>query len=83
MEYERETYAVIGAAMEVHACLGKGYLEAVYQEAMALEMTARGIPFIEQPQMRIEFKGQLLSKYYVPDFVVFESIPVELKVHAH
>ena len=82
MDREKETYAIIGAAMEVHACLGKGYLEAVCQEAMTLEMTARGIPFVAQPQMRIDYKGRILSKFYVPDFLAFDNIPIELKAHS-
>lgn len=82
MEDEDKTYAIIGAAMEVHACLGKGYLEAVYQEAMVLEMTARGIPFVAEPRMRIEYKGSTLSQYYVPDFFAFDCIPIELKAHS-
>lgn len=82
MDLESETYAIIGAAMEVHSCLGKGYLEAVYQEAMVLEMTDRGIPFVGQPKMRIDYKGHTLSKFYVPDFLAFDLIPIELKAHS-
>lgn len=82
MDCEEQTFAIIGAAMEVHSQLGKGYLEAVYQEAMMLELTARNIPFIVQPQLHIVYKGKQLSKYYVPDFVAFEGIPIELKAHA-
>jgi len=79
---EKETYAIIGAAMEVHGILGPGYLEGVYHEAMEIELTLRKIPYISQPTMRIEFKGHILKKFYVPDFVVFDSIPVELKAHS-
>lgn len=82
MDDEEKTYALIGAAMEVHTVLGKGFLEAVYQEAMALEMKARGIPYIAQPKMRIQYKQQPLSKFYIPDFLAFDVIPIELKAHS-
>ena len=42
--FEKETFAIIGAAMEVHTQLGNGFLEAVYQEALELEMTMQNIP---------------------------------------
>lgn len=76
---EKETYAIIGAAMEVHRVLGPGYLEAVYHEAMELELRERGIPHVSQPEIQIDYKGVTLQKYYIPDFLAYESIPVELK----
>ena len=54
-----ETYAIIGAAMEVHRVLGHGFLEAVYQEALAVEMTARNIPFEREKDLAIFLKGLL------------------------
>ncbi|MCX5759071.1 MAG: GxxExxY protein [Candidatus Hydrogenedentes bacterium] len=79
---EKETYAIIGAAMEVHGILGPGYLEGVYHEAMEIELELRKIPYVSQPTMRIEFKGHILKKFYVPDFLIFDSVPVELKAHS-
>ncbi len=48
-----EVDAIVGAAMEVHTELGSGFLEAVYQEALALELVDRGIPFEAQKELRI------------------------------
>ncbi len=75
-----EVYAVIGAAMEVHRELKGDYLEAVYQEAMELELTARGIPFVPQAPVVIWYKGQQLNKRYFADLVCYGQLLVELKV---
>ncbi len=77
--YENETYKIIGAAMEVHKELGSGFLEAVYQEALAIEFNKRKIPFIKEPKLRISYKGQNLRKYYEADFICYEKIIVETK----
>ena len=73
------SYEIIGAAMEVHRQLGAGFLEAVYQEALALELTARDIPFKAEVSIVITYKRQPLKTYYRADFVCYESIIVELK----
>jgi GxxExxY protein len=78
-ERDPRTYAIIGAAMEVHTQLGCGFLEAVYQEAMEIELAARGIPFSRQVDLIICYKGQPLKCAYRADLVGFENVIVELK----
>ncbi|MEQ1604889.1 MAG: GxxExxY protein [Pyrinomonadaceae bacterium] len=77
--YEDETDALVGAAMEVYYKLGSGFLEPVYQEALALEFALRGIPFESQKELRIEYKGHILDKTYFADFLCFDKIIVEIK----
>jgi len=73
------TYKIIGAAMEVHRQLGCGFLEAVYQEALALELKNQGIPFSRELKFPVTYKGLLLNNYYRPDFICFGQVIVELK----
>jgi GxxExxY protein len=78
-ERDPRTYAIIGAAMEVHGQLGVGFLEPVYQEALAIELRLRQIPYQREEALSIRYKGQLLCTCYRPDFICFEQIIVELK----
>jgi len=59
--------------------LGAGFLEAVYQEALEIELAARYIPFIAQQELRIAYKGRYLKKSYIADFFAFEDIIIEIK----
>jgi len=72
-------YAVIGAAMEVHKQLACGFLEPVYQEALAIEFSKRAIPFLREEKFPITYKGCKLETFYKPDFIWYESVIVELK----
>jgi len=78
-----EVYAVVGAAMEVYNELGAGFLEPVYQEALEIELTERGVPFEAQKELRIRYKGRLLKKTYQVDMIVFGKVIVELKALDH
>jgi len=74
-----EVYAIVGAAMEVSNVLGSGFLEAVYQEALEMELQERKITFSAQRAIQISDKGRKLSKEYVPDLICFNNVIVELK----
>lgn len=65
--------------MEVHRELGHGFLEAVYQTALALEFTERGIPFRAEVELPVYYKGQRLACGYRADFVCYEDVLVETK----
>ena len=78
-EFDPKTYAIIGAAMEVHRELRWGFAEPVYQECMGIELRKRSIPFLAQEKLHLRYKGQLLESWYKPDFLCFDSVIVELK----
>lgn len=65
--------------MEVHRQLGHGFLEAVYQEALAIELSEREVPFQREVELVVRYKGKALSCEYRADFLCFEAVVVELK----
>jgi GxxExxY protein len=74
-----QTYEIIGAAMEVHRQVGHGFLGAVYQEALAVEMAKRNIPFARETAVPVEDTGNRLQCCHRADFICSEDIVVELK----
>ena len=82
LHHSNESYAINGAAMQVYNTLGIGFLEAVYQEALALEFTKRGIPFEREKELKIYYDGQELKTTYRADFVCYGDIIVEIKAVA-
>jgi len=78
-ERDSQTYNIIGAAMEVHKQLGNGFLEQVYQEALAKEFALRNIPFEKEVPLTIYYKDEPLECHYRTDFACYENIIVELK----
>jgi GxxExxY protein len=77
--YKDECYKIIGAAMKVHRVLGAGFLEAVYQEALEIEIQRLGIPYEREKELQINYDGVLLHQQYKADFLCYDNIIVELK----
>lgn len=77
--HEEETYKILGACFEVYKEKGSGFLEAVYQERLELELASQRLPFVVKPQLQLFYKGQLLKQGYQPDFVCFGSVVLEIK----
>jgi GxxExxY protein len=77
--FKGECYQIIGCCMEVHKALGAGFLEAVYQEALSLELKDANVPFVKEKVLEVWYKGVLLEKKYVADFLCFDEVIVELK----
>ena len=77
--HSNESYAINGAAMQVYNVLGHGFLESVYQEALAIEFTKRGIPYQREKELKIYYDGKELQQTYRADFVCYDGIIVEIK----
>jgi len=77
--YKEETYQILGACFEVYKEKGCGFLEAVYQECLALEFKLRGIPYESEKVLQLEYKGSPLTQVYKADFVCYGKIIVEIK----
>ena len=76
--YKELSFAIIGAAMEVHKIPGTGFLEAVYQLALEKELTLRRIPFQHQVELPVTYKGDLVGVYQA-DLIVDNKIVLEIK----
>jgi len=74
-----QTYAIIGAAMEVHRTLGPGFLEAVYQSAFEMELGMKRVPYDREVDLSVSYKGFPLGVCYRADFLCFGDVLVELK----
>ncbi len=77
--FKEESYRIIGACFEVYKEKGNGFLEAVYQECLAIELGDQDVPFVEKPRQQLKYKERDLKQHYEPDFLCFGKIIVEIK----
>jgi len=69
----------MGACFEVYKRMGCGFLESVYQECLGIEFKLQNIPFLAQPKQELIYRDRTLGTYFVPDFICFNQIIVEIK----
>src|SRR5574344_2405950 len=77
--FEERTHSIINACMNVHNELGNGFLEPVYQSALALEFGFQDIPYTREYKISVFYRGLKLDHKYIADFICYDSIIVELK----
>ncbi|SNU03898.1 GxxExxY protein [Prevotellaceae bacterium MN60] len=77
--FPQESYAIIGAAMKVHSTLGCGFTEKVYQDALAVEFNKNKIPFQREMELHVVYDDIELPSTFIPDFICYDKIIVELK----
>ncbi len=77
--YRTESFEIMGACFEVYKEKGSGFLEAVYQECLEMEFGDRKLPFKAQVPLALTYKGRPLKSKYIPDFICYDKIILELK----
>lgn len=73
------TEKIIGAAIEVHRTIGPGLLESAYEECLAHELHLQGLKYERQSPLPVAYKGVSLDCGYRLDFLVENTIVIELK----
>jgi len=77
--YKEEVFKLVGFCMEIQRELGKGHDEIIYKDALVVELSRTGIPFLRERNYEVSYKGVILPHYYYADFVVWEKILFEAK----
>ncbi len=76
---KEESYKLVGICMEVHTELGMGFREIVYKDAIEYELKSKGISYLRERQFKIQYKSIILPHSYYADFIVYDSIILEVK----
>lgn len=77
--YKEEVFKIVGICMNIHRTLGMGLKEINYKDAMEIDFEEEGIPYKREERFAVKYKDQILRNPYYADFVVFESIIIEVK----
>ena len=83
LKNETFTYNIIGACFQVYKTMGCGFLETVYHECLGIELSHRNIPFTSQPRLSLSYRDRPLKQQYIPDFIIYDQIILELKALSH
>ncbi len=76
---KKESYTLVGICMEVHRELGMGFKEVLYKDAIEYELRSKNIVYKREHQFKISYKGLVLPHRFYADFIVFDSIILEVK----
>ena len=76
-----DTYQIIGVCIEVYNTLGYGFSEIVYKDAMEIEFMQKEMPYIREHKHFVKYKENILQHTFCADFVLFDSIIIEVKVN--
>lgn len=74
-----ESYRIMGACFEVYKEKGCGFVEPVYQECLEIEFALQNLPANSQQQLPLNYKGRRLKQIYIPDFICFDQVILEIK----
>ena len=77
--FKEESYQIMGACFEVYKEMGCGFLEPVYQECLEIEFADQQLPFVPRSELSLRYKGRTLKQKYIPDFLLFDKIVLEIK----
>ena len=77
--FKDESFKIIGICMEIHKTLGMGLKEINYKDAMEIEFLEQNIPFQREKRFVVKYKGKILRNPYAADFLVYDSIVLEIK----
>ena len=77
--YKDESFKIVGACFEVYKAMGAGFVESVYHECLELEFAIQALPFRTKRELPLAYKGVPLVTKFVPDFVLYDKIILEIK----
>ncbi len=77
--FKEESFRIIGVCMEIHKTLGMGLKEINYKDAMEMDFAEQGINYNREKKFTVKYKDKILQNPYVADFVVYDSIIIEVK----
>ena len=77
--YEKESYAIMGACFTVYKDKGCGLTEPIYQECLEIEFDCLSLPAMAQPQLPVTYRDRILKHRFVPDFICYGKLILEIK----
>jgi GxxExxY protein len=77
--FKEESYKIVGVCMRIHKALGIGLKEINYKDAMEIDFIEEGISYEREKRFMIKYKDRIFCDPYLADFVVFDSMVIEVK----